>query len=186
VTTAAPHALRTGEQIIVREIEAEDKPLLRDAFAHLSEESRYKRFLAPVSSLSDRELRYLTEIDHHDHEGLLACAGDGTPLGVARYVRDPARPQEAEVAVAVIDEWQGRGVGTALLDDLVDHALANGVTTFTALCLVSNKEIIELLGEVGDESIKAMPGEGTLELRVRLPLDGPRRPSLRSFPRTIR
>ena len=180
------HILRTGEEIVVRELGADDRSLLKDAFEHLSAESRYKRFLAPITSLSDRELKYLTEIDHRDHEALIACAADGTPLGVARYVRDPVRTGDAEVAVAVVDEWQGRGVATALLEELVVHALDHGVTTFTALCLIANDEVIELLSGLGEEAIKTSADSGTVELRI--PLEAqPRAPSsMRISPQPVR
>ncbi len=177
--THIQHVLRTGQEIFVREVGPDDKPLLQDAFEHLSAASRYKRFLAPVKALSAHELEYLTEIDHRDHEALVACGADGTPLGVARYVCDPIRTGDAEVAVAVVDEWQGRGVATALLDDLAAHALDQGVTTFTALCLASNREAIELLSELGEEIAETSADSGTVELRIRLPLETAAQPGLR-------
>jgi len=164
------HTIRTGEQIVIREVGPQDKPLLVDAFEHLSDESRYKRFLAPIKQLSGSELKYLTEIDHSDHEALIACALDGEPLGVARYVRDPRCPHQAEVAVAVIDEWQGRGVATALLEDLVAQARRHDVTTFTALCLASNHDVIELLSHLGEDTTTTRVDPATLELRIGLPL----------------
>lgn len=74
---------------------------------------------------------------------------------------------------------QGRGVATALLEDLVAQALDEGVTTFTALCLASNKEAIELLSELGEETSETSSDSGTVELRIRLPLETPGQPGLR-------
>src|ERR1700730_6834344 len=108
--------LRDGSLVEIRPLGPSDKRGLAAGFQRLSELSRYRRFLSPTAQLSDKQLRYLTDIDHHDHEALVAidpATRDG--LGVARYVRSRARPDEAEFAVAVADDWQQRGLGTALL-----------------------------------------------------------------------
>ena len=103
--------LRDGSHIRVRQGHSSDRELLVRGFARLGEASRYRRFLVAMPELSDQMVSYLTEIDHHNHEALIALeerTGEG--IGVARFVRDPERPDAAEVAVAVIDEWQGKGV----------------------------------------------------------------------------
>jgi GNAT superfamily N-acetyltransferase len=110
--------LRDGTRALVRPIRPDDKQRLVDGLERLSPESRYRRFLRPVTSLSERELRYLTEIDYVNHFAWVAVAADVEDqpgLGVARYVRDPKDPEVAEAAVAVIDDYQGKGVGTVLL-----------------------------------------------------------------------
>ena len=106
----------------------------------MSEESRYRRFLSPKPSFTSAELAYLTEVDHHDHEALIAIEPEsGEPVGVARYVRDPAQPQVAEAALAVVDEWQHRGVGTALLRHLIARARQEDVRRFRASVLGDNR-----------------------------------------------
>ena len=106
--------LRDGARILVRPIAPEDKELLRRGWERLSDQSRYERFLVSAPELSERQLAYLTEVDHHDHEALGALdAETGEGIGIARFVRG-ADPTRAEAAVTVIDAWQGRGVGTAL------------------------------------------------------------------------
>ena len=168
--TASPTTIRSGDVIEIRPIGPDDKPLLVEGLAHLSDESRYRRFLAPIKELTQRELRYLTEIDHRDHEALLALSADGEPIGVGRFVRDPARPGEAEVAITVVDDWQGRGVATAVLHDLVDRAHALRVEVFTALCLASNDEVLQLLRDPGAHTTVTPGDAGTLEVRVELPV----------------
>jgi len=75
-------ALRDGTRVLVRPIESDDKVLVLEGFERLSEKSRYRRFLAPMPELSDSMLRYLTEVDHRDHEALVALE-EGTGRGSA-------------------------------------------------------------------------------------------------------
>ena len=158
--------------IAVRPIEPGDKAALAAAFERLSAESRYRRFLSPHGELSAAELRYLTEVDHHDHEALVALdPATGEGVGVARYVRDRARPESAEVAVAVADRWQGRGVGTLLLHRLVDRAREEGIRRFTALMLADNEPMAHLLEDVGETRVLDA-GQGTVQLAVALPESG--------------
>ena len=90
--------------------------LLADGFAGLSDRSRRMRFLGPKEALSAAELRYFTDVDHRDHEALGALDhARGGGVGIARYVRDRDNPHTAEIAVTVIDDWQGRGLGTGVV-----------------------------------------------------------------------
>src|SRR3954453_21623113 len=101
----------SGTGVEIRPIEPGDKAGLASAVEQSSDEAIYRRFLNPHGRLTAAELRYLTEVDHRDHEALLAVDPDsGKSVGVARYVRDRERPDTAEIAVAVLESWQGRGV----------------------------------------------------------------------------
>src|SRR3954468_16659986 len=105
--------LRDGTPLLLRPIEPGDRRALAEGFERLSPESRYRRFFSPVSRLSDRQLDFLTRVDHRDHEALLAIdEASGQLVGVARFVR--TGPGEAEPAMVVGDDWQGRGVATVL------------------------------------------------------------------------
>jgi GNAT superfamily N-acetyltransferase len=129
----APVALRDGSHVRIRQGRRSDRELLLRGFRRLSPESRYRRFLAPIPRLPEATVRHLTDIDHHDHEAMIALDEQGTEaLGVARYVRDPDRPQAAKVAVTVVDDWQGRGLGTLLLEAISARARREGIRTFTA------------------------------------------------------
>jgi GNAT superfamily N-acetyltransferase len=102
------------------------------------------------TELSPAELRYLTEIDHRDHEALgVLSRADGRGVGIARYIRGAGDPQVAEVAVTVIDEWQGGRLGTALLPRLPDRARAEGIRRLTALASADNAPIAGLLRGMG-------------------------------------
>ena len=95
----------------------------------------------------------------------------GEGVGVARYVRDRERPDAAEVAVTVIDDWQGRGVGTLLLETLSGRARAEGITTFTALMLATNREMMELFEQLDPMRIVDQ-ATGTVEIEVPIPAIG--------------
>jgi GNAT superfamily N-acetyltransferase len=156
----------------IRPIEPDDKQALRDGFERLGERSRYRRFLAPHGRLSAEELRYFTEIDHHDHEALVAIdplTGDG--VGVARYVRSREDPAVAEMAVAVVDDWQGKGVGSRLVLELARRARREGIAGFTALLLAQNNEMLGLMRELGDVQVLEA-GLGTVNVTVDLPETG--------------
>ena len=166
--------LRDGSVIELREVRPTDKDALASGFARLSPESRYRRFFSSLDRLSAADLAYLTEVDHHDHEAVIAFDPDGGTVGVARYVRG-AEPDTAEVAVAVVDDWQGKGVGTALLERLTERAAENGIEQFVALVLHENVEAIELFRSIDAEP--ASRGE-----RPRVPGAGDRR-AARTRPR---
>jgi GNAT superfamily N-acetyltransferase len=111
-----PYGRWHARDAIIRPIRASDKRLPERGMRRLSPESARLRFLGPKDHLTLAELRYLTEIDYVDHYAVVAVAADDPRelLGVGRWVRDPARPFAAELAIAVGDCYQGRGLGTAL------------------------------------------------------------------------
>ncbi len=112
-------------------------------------ESRQLRFFGPVIRLTGDQLTYLTDVDHHDHEALVAIdAASGDGIGVARFVR--VADDVAEPAVSVVDDWQGRGVGSLLLDELADRAREEGFAFFAAPVLAQNETAITLLSRLGD------------------------------------
>lgn len=167
-------ALGDGSAIVLREVLPDDKEAIAAGFEQLSPESRYRRFFTAMNRLSSADLRYLTEVDHHDHEAVLAFDPRGGPVGVARYVRSE-NPAEAEVAVAVVDGWQGLGVGTALLERLIERARENGIERFVASVLQENAEAIELFRSISPDDPSPRRGApGQVELIIDLPRDGVR------------
>lgn len=143
--------VRSGHRVLIRPIHRDDKQRLLDAFERLSPESRYRRFFSPVPHLRAGQLRYLTELDHHTHEAVAAIdPRTDQGIGVARFVRSADDPDVAEFAIAVVDHWQGRGIGTALLEELVGRARAEGVKRFSASVLAGNNAMLELLHKLGD------------------------------------
>ena len=151
-TTLVPHwiTLRSGQRVLVRALRPDDGPGLAEAFEQLSETSRYRRFFTAKPHLSEQSLAYFTNVDHHDHEALVAVApGSRQLVGVARFIRDPREPDQAEVAVTVIDSWQRRGLGTVLLRELARRATEEGIGHFTAQILADNRPMLTLAHRLG-------------------------------------
>ena len=159
--------LRDGSAVLIRQVHSADAPLLADGFTRLSDASRQMRFLTRKKELSPAELRYFTDLDHHDHEalGALDHAG-GRGVGIARYVRDAHDPQAAEIAVTIVDDWQGRGLGTELLAQLSDRARQEGIRRFTALVAADNVAMAGLLRNMSAELVRR--GPGTVEYEIAL------------------
>jgi GNAT superfamily N-acetyltransferase len=134
------------ESVELRPLERGDRVVVLEVFAGLGERSRELRFLTAKPRLTAADLRQLTEVDHHDHVAVVAVsAPHGRPIGVARFVREPADPDSADVAVAVVDEWQDRGVGTMLTNALVRRAREVGVRRFTMTMARENTGAFRLL-----------------------------------------
>ncbi|MDQ4145501.1 MAG: GNAT family N-acetyltransferase [Actinomycetota bacterium] len=161
-----------GTRLLFRPISPRDVPLIREGFERLSEESRYRRFFRHIDHLSEKELRYLTEVDFVDHVAWVVVAPDepGRPgIGVARWIRIRDEPDVAEGAVTVIDDWQGRGIGKTLLVVLARSARARGIRAFRAWVLGENRPILSVLEDAGAQRGKWE--QGVLQVDVPLPED---------------
>lgn len=162
--------LRDGSEVIVRQVRAEDKPLFVAGWERFGEESRYKRFMGHKRRLTMEELVRFTELDHIDHEAIGALdSRTREGLGVARYLRLPDRPDVAEVAVAVIDAWQGRGLGRMLLRRLTARAAENRIHKFTASVFTDNEAMLALFRRLGEVHVRGMEGR-TVDVDIELPV----------------
>jgi RimJ/RimL family protein N-acetyltransferase len=143
--------LKDGRRILFRPITPDDKELLRVGVERLSPESRYRRFFSPIAHLTDDQLAYLTEIDYLDHFAWIGVLGDAEGEGVAvgRWVRDPDQRDSAEAAVTVADDFQGQGIGSALLVLLARTAIERGLKRFTLEVLGDNEPMLALMEHVG-------------------------------------
>jgi RimJ/RimL family protein N-acetyltransferase len=141
-----------GTRVLVRPIEPKDEPLLHEAVAAMSERSVYFRFFSPLKRLPDALAHRLAVVDHKDRFALVATTekptGKERILGVARYDRVP-NTDVAEVAVAVVDEFQRRGLGGALLAILARAARQHGMKSFTLIVLPENQQMLGLLRRMG-------------------------------------
>jgi GNAT superfamily N-acetyltransferase len=163
-------ALSDGTPVRIRPIVAADKDRIAKGLAELSPESRYLRFLQPVDHLSIEELAYLTEIDYRTHFAWGAELGEERGhrgIGLARYVAQRDDPTIAEAAVAVLDEFQGKGLGGILLTLLAESAHENGVRRFRSYVLSANRKVLNALDRPG---IERHEENGIVRVDIPLPL----------------
>jgi RimJ/RimL family protein N-acetyltransferase len=160
MTAIASHllCLPGGAHFTARPIHAGDKAALLRFFDRLSAESRRRRFLGPKPRLTTRELAFLTEVDHCSHVALAAVDRDGAIVAVARYNAWSDRPGHAELAVAVVDEWHGRGLGSALTESLLAHARRARVVALTGSTFSENTPARALLRRFGFKRVGAAAG----------------------------
>lgn len=164
--------LREGTPVFFRLVRPGDEDLLRRGFAALSPVSRYRRFLMAKSGLSDTELHLLTGTDNWNHLaiGVGRMVGDQVdePLGVARFVRLEPDGDVAEAAIAVVDTWQGQGLGRLLFQRLAAAAEERGIRRFRVEMLAENEPMRALTGVLGErDSLRV--GEGLMTAEFFLP-----------------
>jgi GNAT superfamily N-acetyltransferase len=144
--------LRSGCWVLLRQIRVEDRERLAEGLRRLSPASRYLRFHRIVDELSDEQLDELTDLDHVDHEAIVAIdleRPDRPGVGVARYIREPYEPEVAEAAITVADEYHGQGAGTLLLGALSSRARENGVEVFRNYVMDGNAAMLEVFDHLG-------------------------------------
>ncbi|MBM4089461.1 MAG: GNAT family N-acetyltransferase [Planctomycetes bacterium] len=167
--------LRDGRPVIVRAIQPDDKQNLQEGLARLSTDSVYKRFFRVIGTLSERELKYFTEVDFDRHVALgvgLLVGEQVLPIAVGRYIvsNPEVNPCTAEVALVVEDEYQGVGVGSLLLRHLIRVARDGSIVRFVAFLHASNFRMYRVLLNSG------LPMQGHTEdgiTEVTLWLGGP-------------
>jgi len=144
--------LSDGTGVFIRPIRPSDKAMLAAGLTHLSEATIQKRFLGPKPKFTRGELRYLTEVDGVDHHALVAVVPewDGAIVAVARSVRLPGQPEDAEAAIVVADELQGNGLGKALARMLADHARETGIRRIHATMLSQNPPALALMRVIAE------------------------------------
>jgi len=134
--------------IYLRPLHRDEGDVLDAVFAELSPRSRYLRFHSPIDGMGPPVRRALLAVDGQHHVALVAVSRRGQPVGIARLIRNRLRPEEAEVALEVVDAWQRRGVGRLLLTALGEEAQRLGVRRLLALVLPENTAAFALLRSV--------------------------------------
>src|SRR3954464_4112865 len=159
--------LSDGTPVLIRPIRADDKHFLSEGLRNMSQLSVQRRFLSPKTRFSTSELRYLTEVDGHNHVALVAESPTQPVrrlIGVARFVRLPDAPDTAEAAIVVADDWHGRGVGSKLAGALAARARGRGVRRFTATMASDNVPALRLMRHLTHELNRRHTGAGVSEL----------------------
>jgi len=141
--------LRDGSTVHVRPVRRDDAPAVRALFDGLSEESRWLRFFSGAYHV-DAVLRWATEVDYDRRFGLVVTAGwEQRVVAHAGWERQRDHPEKAELALAIADAFQGRGLGTILLGQLAEAANAAGVAVFGAEVLPQNRQMLQVLRDSG-------------------------------------
>ena len=142
--------LPSGTTLVLRTVEPADRERIHELFHRLGEESRYRRYLTPKPALSERELVYLSDIDHVSHEAIAAVdQRDGSFAGIVRLVRRSDVPGAAEMAIEVADELQHMGIGSCLTARVLERARELGFDGLTATTLRDNAPARALLKRFG-------------------------------------
>jgi RimJ/RimL family protein N-acetyltransferase len=156
--------LADGGPVHVRPIRPDDAEAHRAFFAHQSEQSVYFRFFGHRSALTEREVTHFTTVDYHDRMAFVAFLNDDL-IGIGRYDR-LAGCDAAEVAFAVADEHQGRGLATMLLAHLAAYAATTGITRFSAETLIDNRRMLDVFQRAGFRRESASIEYGVVRLTV--------------------
>ena len=164
--------LRDGTPVLIWPLLPTDAGTLRDVFRRLSPDSRHQRFLQVLDQLDDPMIwRLVDSVDGVHHIALLLIVlppeGKEEPAGVARLVQHPEDPATADIAIAVADDWQRRGVGTALISALMERRPA-AVTRLHTVIEAGNRGSLALLARTGQMS-PGLPERGVLDVTVELP-----------------
>ncbi|MEO9324561.1 GNAT family N-acetyltransferase [Nocardioides sp. C4-1] len=156
--------LRDGRTAHIRPIRPADADLLVTFYARVSDRSKYYRFFSPMPTLSDRDVKRFTEVDH-DHRVALVMILQGQMIAVGRY--DVVGEAEAEVAFLVEDQHHGRGIAQLLLEHLAQAARERGIERFTAEVLPDNSRMIHTFREAGYRVVSGYEdGVLTLEFSI--------------------
>ena len=146
---SAIEALRDGCRVEIRALRPDDRADLIAAVNRTSDRSLYRRFFGLKRSFTDQETAFFVNVDFVNHVALVALIDEGRSViaGGGRYI--VVQPGQAEVAFVVIDEYQGRGIGGALMRHLTRIACAAGLRTFIAEVLPENTSMLQLFKRSG-------------------------------------
>ena len=160
--------LRDRRCVRLREIRPDDRDEIRQAFGRLSTDSRYTRFMSSVRELSPRMLDYVISRQADRDLSLVAeiDAPDGIDIvGGARYYIQPDG-ESCEFAITVADDWQGMGLASRLMRELIQAARVRGVTHMEGFVLAGNSRMLNLAQRLGF-SVHTDPHDATVKI-VRL------------------
>ena len=163
------YKLTDGTTIGIGFVGPEDEQRLLSGFKKLSQLTKLYRFNCSKVNLSRKETDYLLNVDNYNHFAIGAVDLDKSfdvGIGLARYIREKEDPTRAEVAITVIDEYQGKGIGTYLFKELFIYANKNGVRTLTSYVLKENVKMIRILDKIGFKVKEDCGNQYRIEINV--------------------
>jgi GNAT superfamily N-acetyltransferase len=152
--------LRGGQAVTIRSIRPDDQARLARHFELLTPDSSYRRFFGLRHAIAPHELDRLTTLDYPNHIALVATVGEGPHeqiIGDARFVPTD-HPKEAELAMSVLDDWQGRGIGSLLIRELIRCAQEAGIERLTTDVMALNAPALRMLVRAGFASVGRADG----------------------------
>jgi acetyltransferase len=155
---------RDGLEFLIRPICPDDAERERAFILSLSPESRFQRLMYTLREPSEAFVEQMVHVDHHDTMALVAVVGSGAEeriVGVARYAVDESG-EDCEFAIAVSDDWQGRGIGTTLGRDLFEYARREGFRSIYGTILRDNQRMLDLARWLDLEVDSAARGQETV------------------------
>ena len=162
------YPIRGNAYICFKSLEQRDREKYIEGFNRLSGKSRYNRFFGFKKELTPSQIDELLNVDNHSHIAWTAfdIVGDEPfGVGVGRFKRSTSRPAEAELGLTVIDDYQGRGVGTILLAVMYYIAGLVEVETFTGIILADNVKVVRWFKELG-ASVNLIKNEYEMRMPV--------------------
>jgi acetyltransferase len=164
--------LKDGTPAVIRPIRPDDASLLQSAFNRLSPQTIYFRFLKSFTELSDEQARHFANVDYKSRMafvGTISEDGAESLIAVARYdLRVDIEPGAAESAIVVRDDFQNRGMGTAIMLHLIKYARDHGVDEFVATIHTTNTRIMGFITRSELPYSRTLLEPGVWEIRVEL------------------
>lgn len=187
--TPIPVRFREDTELLLRPVLPGDSERSSHQSVQFSTETLYRRFMS-TRAPSPALMHYLFEVDYVDHFVWVLVDGlDGSVVADVRFVRDVDDPAVAEIAFIVADEYQGRGIGSFLMDALTIAARVGGIQRFTARLLAENVPMRTILDRYGADWEREEPGVVITEFDVptmdQLRIDSALADEIRSMTRQV-
>lgn len=161
--------LQDGTTIAIGLAGPEDKQRLVEGFSKLSLQTRLYRFHCGKNNLSTTEKDYLLNIDNYNHLAIGAVDIDKNQdvgIGMIRYIRNKDDPWKAEVALTVIDEYQNKGIGTLLYNEMLEYARKNRIKLLVNCVMKENTTMLNILKKFGGEIIDSSGNQYRIEIKL--------------------
>jgi acetyltransferase len=149
--------LKNGRKILIGGLTRSHRQRYLTALNSLSSRTLYLRFLSPITEISDAQVDRFLDVGRDGREALIAVSFDTDEIvGVARFATDPSRKDQVEIGLVVVDAWQFQGVGSSLLDRLIELASRCGYRVVGATSLAENAVVSSMLRARGFTALTSL------------------------------